>query len=635
MSSIISKHLPKAHLNNATYKEMYQRSMIEPDLFWAEQAKKFITWEQPWQQVKNGDFLQGKVSWFKGASLNVCYNCVDRHLPQHADKIAFICEANDLDKTQQLTYAELHTAVCKLANVLKSHGIKKGDKVAIYLPMIAEAIIAMLACARIGAVHTVVFAGFSAESLKNRLLDAECKLVITADESKRANKTIPLKDLVDSIIDATSVKTVLVVKHTGKTVAWKEGRDVWYHDAVAHADTNSPCVSMQADDPLFILYTSGSTGQPKGILHTTAGYLVYVASTFYIFDYEDNDVYWCTADVGWITGHSYVVYGPLIHAATSVIFEGVPHHPDFSSYWQIIDKHKVSIFYTSPTAIRALRQQDKTWLESTNRESLRLLGSVGEPINPEVWEWFYHEVGLDQCYIVDTWWQTETGGILISPLPGATPLKAGSAAWPFFGIQPEIIDEQGHTVAAGKTGKLVITQPWPGMMQSIYGNDEKFFKNYFSDYPGKYLTGDDAYCDQDGYYWIIGRNDDIIKMAGHRIGSAEVENVILSIPAVAEAAVVGVPHEIKGEAIYAFITLKKGQQGSEELKKTINQTVRNNIGAIASIETIQWAEALPKTRSGKIMRRILRKIAQHELNDLGDTSTLTDPSVIEKLIQNR
>lgn len=628
--------LKNTYIDEAKYHAWYQRSMEDPENFWAEQANQFITWIKPWDQVLSGGFEKLDVSWFPGAKVNAAWNCLDRHLAKRGNQVAIIWESDDPSKSLSITYNELHERVCRLANALKSAGIKKGSRVCIYLPMIPEVAIAMLACARIGAIHSVVFGGFSAESLKTRILDADCELVITANEGIRGNKIVPLKKNVDDALQqCPNVRTVIVVKRTENKVSLQEGRDVWYHEVVANANVNCDAEVMDAADPLFILYTSGSTGKPKGILHTTAGYLVYTAMTHkYVFDYHDGEIYWCTADVGWVTGHSYIVYGPLLNGATTLMFEGVPHYPSFSRFWEVIDKHHVNIFYTAPTAIRALRREGDQWVTKTNRKSLRVLGSVGEPINPEAWEWYYRVVGESRCPIVDTWWQTETGGIMISALPGATLLKAGSAAWPFFGIAAKIVDEKGNAVPANTMGNLLITQPWPGMMQTIYGDRERFVQTYFSAFPGFYLTGDQAKCDADGYYWIAGRSDDVIKVSGHRLGTQEVESALIMHPAVSEAAVVAVPDEIKGQSIYAFVTLKNGITPTDELKKELMETVRKNIGPIALPEQIQWAESLPKTRSGKIMRRLLRKIATNDTKDLGDLSTLADPSVVDLLMKN-
>lgn len=628
----------QVYLTKMQYQEMYAHSLRDPQNFWSEQAEKCVTWFKRWDTVLTGDFKKlDHLHWFKNGKLNVCYNCVDRHLEQHAQQAAIVWEGDNPQHTKKVTYAELYDQVCRLANVLKKHGIKKGDRVCIYLPMIPEAVIAMLACARIGAVHSVVFGGFSPDSLKSRILDAGCHLVITANEGIRGNKIIPLKKNVDEALEACpQVRKVIVVKRTESSIAWNVTGDAWYHEEIANVNAACPCEMMDAQDPLFILYTSGSTGKPKGILHTTGGYLVYTAMTYhYVFNYHAGDIYWCTADVGWITGHSYVVYGPLCNGATTLVFEGVPHYPTPARFWEVVDKYHVNILYTAPTAIRALRHEGDAWVKQTTRKSLKVLGTVGEPINPDVWEWYFEVVGEKQCPIVDTWWQTETGGILITPLPGATPLKPGSASWPFFGIAPAVVDDQGNEVADNQMGKLVITQPWPGMMQTVYGDRERFINNYFKEVPGHYLTGDNAYRDQEGYFWITGRNDDVIKVSGHRIGTGEVESALLTHPAVSEAGVVAVPHKIKGESIYAFVTLKAEVKPSDALKKALMQQVRNTIGAIATPEFIQWADALPKTRSGKIMRRLLRKIANNEVDNLGDISTLADPQVVDNLVKER
>ncbi len=642
MSDILSypvalKLANSAYINEAQYDEMYARSLLDPKQFWGEQAEKFITWIKSFDEVVSGNFSNQDVRWFQGGQLNACYNALDRHLETKADQVALIWEGDDPKQTQTITYQALYERVCRFANVLKRLNVKKGDRVCIYLPMIPEAVVAMLACARIGAVHSVVFGGFSPEALRTRILDSDCQIVVTASAGRRGGKIIPLKKNVDEALNhCPNVRHVIVVNHTNEEVAWQEGRDSWYHEAVSTVASTCPCETMAAEDPLFILYTSGSTGKPKGILHTTGGYLVYVAMTFhFIFDYHPNDVYWCTADVGWITGHSYLVYGPLCNGATSLVFEGVPNYPTPARFWEVIDKHHVTIFYTAPTAIRALRREGDKWVNQTSRKSLKLLGTVGEPINPDVWQWYHEVIGDGRCPIVDTWWQTETGGILISPLSGATTLKPGSATKPFFGIVPEVVDDLGKKVPAGQMGKLVIKQPWPGMMQTVYGDHPRFVATYFKEVPGCYLTGDNAKCDEDGYFWITGRNDDVIKISGHRIGTGEVESAFIESPAVSEVGVVAVPDEIKGEGIYAFVTLKEGVTPNDELKKELIEQVRHSIGAFAAPKFIQWAEALPKTRSGKIMRRILRKIANNEIKELGDTSTLAEPQVVDNLIKNR
>jgi acetyl-CoA synthetase len=634
----VSQHLAnQASITETDYRHLYARSLQDPEGFWGEQGKRFITWIEPWEKVLSGGFDTLDVKWYAGGKLNAAYNCLDRHLATRADQPAIIWESDDPTLSHVLTYRDLHEQVCRFANVLKNHGVKKGDRVCIYLPMIPEVAVTMLACARIGAIHTVVFGGFSAEALKTRLLDADCCLIITANEGVRGNKTVPLKHNLDiALEDCPHVSTVIVVQRTKTLTPWHEKRDVWYHELMAKAESHCPPDIMDAEDPLFILYTSGSTGKPKGILHGTGGYLVYVAMTFRtIFDYREHEIYWCTADVGWVTGHSYGIYGPLLNGATTLLFEGVPHYPTPARFWKIIDKHKVAIFYTAPTAIRALRREGDKWVKGTKRKSLRLLGTVGEPINPEAWEWYYHIVGEDRCPVIDTWWQTETGGILISPLPGATPLKPGSASWPFFGIAPRIVDEAGTAVPDGKMGKLVITEPWPSMMQTVYGDHERFVNNYFKDFPGWYSTGDQAYRDADGYYWISGRSDDVIKVSGHRIGTQEVESALICHQAVSESAVVAIPDPIKGQSIYAYVTLKVGFHLSDHLVQELQQTVRDEIGAIATPQVIQIVEGLPKTRSGKILRRLLRKIANNEVNDLGDLSTLADANVVDILIKER
>ena len=632
----------RAHITAEQYEQMYRRSVDDPDGFWAEQAEAFITWYQPWQKVSDWSYDASDlhIKWFEGGKLNACYNCVDRHLETRGDQVAIVWEGDDPARDAKITYRELHEHVCRLANVLKARGVGKGDRVCIYMPMIPEAAYAMLACARIGAVHSVVFGGFSPESLKDRILDSDCRVVITADEGLRGGKTVPLKANTDQALEhCPNVHTVITVRNTGGDIGWTEGRDVWYHEATAEASTHCEPEVMDAEDPLFILYTSGSTGKPKGVLHTTGGYMVYAAITHkYTFDYHDGEVYWCTADVGWVTGHTYIVYGPLANGAITLMFEGVPNYPDASRFWQVCDKHNVSIFYTAPTAIRALMREGDEPVKKTSRKSLRILGTVGEPINPEAWEWYYHVVGDGRCPIVDTWWQTETGGHLITPLPGATPLKPGSATRPFFGVVPGIIDTETGRLVEGDgeaRGALVITRPWPGQMRTVYGDHQRFVDTYFKTYPGYYFTGDGARRDADGYYWITGRMDDVLNVSGHRLGTAEIESALVLHDAVAEAAVVGYPHEIKGQGIYAYVTLVKGVEPSEELRQELVELVRREIGPIAKPDVIQWAPGLPKTRSGKIMRRILRKIAENDVEHLGDTSTLADPSVVEDLVKNR
>ncbi|ERI51445.1 acetyl-CoA synthetase [Pseudomonas sp. EGD-AK9] len=627
----------RAHLDNDAYLRLYRQSVEQPETFWAEQAKAFLDWFQPWDRVHTSDLKQGHAEWFKGGQLNVAYNCIDRHLQQRGEQIAIIWEGDNPAESAHITYNKLHHNVSRLANVLKRRGVKKGDRVCIYMPMIPEAAYAMLACARIGAVHSVVFGGFSPDALRDRILDADCRTVITADEGVRGGKYIPLKNNVDQALQSCpNVSTVVVVERTQGNVAWVEGRDLWYHQALKEVDTDCPAEPMDAEDPLFILYTSGSTGKPKGVLHTTGGYLLGAAMTHkYVFDYHEGDIYWCTADVGWVTGHSYIVYGPLANAATTLMFEGVPNYPDASRFWQVIDKHRVNIFYTAPTALRALMREGEGPVKATSRSSLRLLGSVGEPINPEAWEWYYHVVGDTRCPIVDTWWQTETGSILITPLPGATELKPGSATRPFFGVQPVLLDEQGKEIEGPGAGVLAIKASWPSQIRSVYGDHQRMIDTYFKPYPGYYFTGDGARRDEDGYYWITGRVDDVINVSGHRIGTAEVESALVLHDAVAEAAVVGYPHDVKGQGIYAYVTLMKGSEPSDALKKELLSLVGKEIGSFAKPELIQWAPGLPKTRSGKIMRRILRKIACNELDNMGDTSTLADPSVVDSLIGQR
>ncbi len=626
-----------AHISAQRYQEMYARSVADPDRFWDEQAKELLIWSKPWSKVSDWDYKEVSIRWFLGARLNACYNCVDRHLEKHGDQVAIIWEGDDPWADRKITYCELHEQVCRLANVLKSRGVKKGDRVCIYMPMIPEAAYAMLACARIGAVHSVVFGGFSPESLKDRILDSDCRVVITADEAIRGGKKIPLKNNTDKAVMACqNVHTVLVVKRSGGPVIWHDSRDVWYHEMMAKAARDCPVEEMDAEDPLFILYTSGSTGKPKGALHTTGGYVLFAAITHkYIFDYHEGDIYWCTADVGWVTGHSYIVYGPLANGATTLMFEGIPTYPTASRFWEVIDKHNVNIFYTAPTAIRALMREGDEPVKRTRRTSLRLLGTVGEPINPEAWEWYHRVVGDARCPVVDTWWQTETGGILITPLPGATRLKPGSATRPFFGIVPALVDSEGKLVDGAGSGNLVITRSWPGQMRTIYGDHQRFIDTYFKAYPGMYFSGDGARRDADGYYWVTGRVDDVINVAGHRLGTAEIESALVLHEAVAEAAVVGFPHDIKGQGIYAYVTLMAGIDPSEQLRQELVMLVRSEIGAIATPDVIQWAPGLPKTRSGKIMRRILRKIAANETDSLGDTTTLADPVVVDDLIKNR
>jgi acetyl-CoA synthetase len=626
-----------ALLDETSYKAMYDESISDPAGFWAAQAEKFLSWDKPWDTVLDWDYSKGHIRWFEGGKLNACVNCVDRHLETRGDQTALIWEGDDPADDSRITYRELHEHVCRMSNVLKSRNIKKGDRVCIYMPMIPEAVYAMLACARIGAVHSVVFGGFSPESIKDRILDSDCQTVITADEGTRGGKSVPLKANVDKALESCpNVHSVIVVRHTMGNIGWHEGRDVWYHEAAATVTTECPAEQMDAEDPLFILYTSGSTGKPKGVLHTTGGYLLYAAITHkYVFDYHDGDIYWCTADVGWITGHSYIVYGPLCNGAISLVFEGVPTYPDASRFWQVCDKHKVNTFYTAPTALRALMRMGDEPVKKTSRESLRLLGTVGEPINPEAWEWYYHSIGDARCPIVDTWWQTETGGHMITGVPGAVKMKPGSATRPFFGVVPEIVDNEGKVLEGAAEGNLVLTHPWPGQMRSVYGDHQRFIDTYFSAFPGKYFTGDGARRDADGDYWITGRVDDVLIVSGHNLGTAELESALVLHDTVAEAAIVGYPHDIKGQGIYAYVTLFNGIEPTEELRKELITHVRTEIGPIATPDIIQWAPGLPKTRSGKIMRRILRKIAANEMDSLGDTSTLADPGVVEDLINNR
>ncbi len=627
----------RALITKEQYQKMYRQSVDDPEGFWAEQANELVSWFKPWDKVMDCDYHKANIRWFDGAKLNVAYNCVDRHLETRADQTAIIWEGDDPSVDKKITYRELHELVCKFANVLKSRGVKKGDRVSIYMPMIPEAAIAMLGCARIGAVHSIVFGGFSPDALKDRILDSDCQVVVTADEGPRGGKNVPLKTNVEKALEqCPNVHTTIVVKRTGNDVPGNDERDVWYHDAMQAASADCPAEEMDSEDPLFILYTSGSTGKPKGVLHTTGGYQLYAAITHkYVFDYHDGDIYWCTADVGWVTGHSYIVYGPLANGATTIMFEGVPTYPDAGRFWQVVDKHQVNIFYTAPTAIRALMGQGDELVTKTSRKSLRTLGTVGEPINPEAWEWYYNVVGNKRCPVVDTWWQTETGGIMITPLPGATDLKPGSATLPFFGIVPALLDADGNELEGATSGNLVITRSWPGQMRTVYGDHDRFIETYFKMYPGAYTTGDGARRDEDGYYWITGRVDDVINVSGHRMGTAEVESALVLHDKVAESAVVGYPHDIKGQGIYAYVTLMAGEQPSDELKADLVKLVRKEIGPIASPDVIQWAPGLPKTRSGKIMRRILRKIAANELDNLGDTSTLAEPAVVDELIENR
>ncbi len=627
----------RTHLDDAAYQRLYRQSVDDPQTFWGEQAKAFLDWFKPWDEVCSGSLSKGDIRWFSGGQLNISHNCIDRHLAKRGDQVALIWEGDDPKDSASITYKQLHEQVCRLANVLKKRGVKKDDRVCIYMPMVPEAAYAMLACTRIGAVHSVVFGGFSPDALRDRILDADCRTVITADEAVRGGKLIPLKSNVDkALASCPKVSTVLVVKRTGNKVDWDDRRDLWYGEAVQQVGADCPAEPMDAEDPLFILYTSGSTGKPKGVLHSTAGYLLQAAMTHkYVFDYHDGDIYWCTADVGWVTGHSYIVYGPLANGATSLIFEGVPNYPDTSRFWQVIDKHQVNIFYTAPTALRALMREGEAPVKKASRSSLRLLGSVGEPINPEAWEWYFKVVGEQRCPIVDTWWQTETGAIMITPLPGATDLKPGSATRPFFGVQPVLLDEQGKEIDGPGAGVLAIKASWPSQIRSVYGDHKRMLETYFTAYPGYYFSGDGARRDEDGYWWITGRIDDVINVSGHRIGTAEVESALVLHDAVAEAAVVGYPHDVKGQGIYAFVTTMNGVEPSDELKKELLSLVGKEIGSFAKPELIQWAPGLPKTRSGKIMRRILRKIACNELDSLGDTSTLADPSVVDSLIEQR
>ncbi len=640
--AVTAQWAERAHIDKAKYEDMYAASIADPDTFWGEQGKR-LDWIKPYTIVKNATYEYPDVSikWYEDGVLNVAANCIDRHLATRGDQTAIIWEGDEPDIDKSITYFELHGHVCRLANAMKHNGVKKGDRVTIYMPMIPEAAYAMLACARIGAVHSIVFGGFSPDALAGRIEDCRSSFVITADEGARGGKAIPLKANTDKAIeiaekDGANVDKVIVVQRTGSDVTMKDGRDVWYHDAIADVADDCPPEPMNAEDPLFILYTSGSTGKPKGVLHTTGGYLVYAAMTHkYVFDYHDGDVYWCTADVGWVTGHSYIVYGPLANGAITLMFEGVPNYPTASRFWDVVDKHQVNIFYTAPTAIRALMGLGDELVTNTSRASLRLLGSVGEPINPEAWEWYYRVVGDNRCPIVDTWWQTETGGILITPLPGAIDQKPGSATKPFFGIQPELVDGEGKVLEGATEGNLCITASWPGQMRTLYGNHDRFIEAYFTTYKGKYFTGDGCRRDADGYYWITGRVDDVLNVSGHRMGTAEVESALVAHDKVSESAVVGYPHDIKGQGIYCYVTLMAGETPTDELKLELRNWVRKEIGPIASPDLIQFAPGLPKTRSGKIMRRILRKIAENDFSNLGDTSTLADPAVVDDLVENR
>ena len=626
----------RAHLSIDQYQDLYQKSINAPETFWPEMANEFLTWSKPWEQLTESNLMTGTAGWFIGGKLNACYNCVDRHLPERAQQTAILWEGDDPSQQATITYQYLHQRVCQLANLLIQRGVKKGDRVCLYMPMIPEAAYAMLACARIGAVHSVVFGGFSPQALQDRILDSDCQTVITADEGVRGGKTVPLKVNADLALEqCPNVHSVIVVRHTGGFVSMQPERDLWYNDETILQPPSCPAEPMDSEDPLFILYTSGSTGKPKGVLHTTGGYLLQAAMTHrYVFDYHDGDIYWCTADVGWVTGHTYIVYGPLANGATTLMFEGIPNYPDASRCWQIVDKHQVNIFYTAPTALRALMGMGNEFVQATNRSSLRILGSVGEPINPEAWEWYYHIVGDGRCPIVDTWWQTETGGIMITPLPGVTDLKPGSATLPFFGVEPVLLDPEGNVLSGATSGNLAIRSSWPSQIRTVFGDHQRCIDTYYTTYPGYYFTGDGARRDESGYYWITGRVDDVLNVSGHRMGTAEVESALVLHEAVAEAAVVGYPHNIKGQGIYAYVTLMQGVDGTDTLKRELENLVRQEIGAIAKPDILQWAPMLPKTRSGKIMRRILRKIAENELTQLGDTSTLADPSVVDDLIAN-
>ena len=627
----------RTHIDNETYLAMYDASINDPETFWKSQSDAFLQWDTPWTKLQQTDFAQGQAAWFLGGELNVSVNCIDRHLANRANQTAIIWEGDDPSEDAAITYAQLHEHVCRLSNVLKARGVKKGDRVCIYMPMIPEAAYAMLACTRIGAIHSVVFGGFSPQALQDRILDSDCQTVITADEGLRAAKPIPLKANTDqALLKCPNVHTVIVVKRTGGQIDWHEQRDIWYEQAVDAVSAECEPERMASEDPLFILYTSGSTGKPKGVLHTSGGYLLYAAMTHkYTFDYQDGDIFWCTADVGWVTGHSYIVYGPLANGATTLMFEGVPNYPDASRFWQVIDKHQVNIFYTAPTAIRALMGAGSEYVEKTSRSSLKILGTVGEPINPEAWEWYFSIVGKERCPVVDTWWQTETGGHMITPMPFATALKPGSATLPFFGVEPQVLGESGEVLEGEASGVLVLARSWPGQMRTLYNNHERFMEAYFTTYPGKYFAGDGVKRDSDGYYWITGRVDDVLNISGHRLGTAEIESALVLHSDISEAAVVGMPHEIKGQGIYAYVSLMAGIEGTESLKNDLVALVRKEIGPIATVDKIQFAQGLPKTRSGKIMRRILRKIAEDDYAELGDTSTLAEPGVVDDLIANR
>ena len=627
----------KTHLDRATYDALYAESINSPATFWPRMATQFLDWLSPFTHLHEGDMAKGEVRWFIGGKLNVTLNCIDRHLPKRANQTAILWEGDEPGQDRKISYQQLHDSVCQLANVLRARGVKKGDRVCIYMPMIPEAAFAMLACARIGAIHSVVFGGFSPESLKDRILDSDCRVVITADEGVRGGKLVPLKANTDeAVARCPNVSTVLVVQRTGASISWLPGRDLWYHEATAVEPAQCAAEAMDSEDPLFILYTSGSTGKPKGVLHTTAGYLLHAAMTHkYVFDYHDGDIYWCAADVGWVTGHTYIVYGPLANGATTLIFEGVPTWPDYSRFWQVIDKYQVNQFYTAPTAIRALMAHGNEPVLSTSRQSLRILGSVGEPINPEAWEWYYQIVGAGRCPVMDTWWQTETGGHMITPLPGVTDLKPGSATLPFFGVKPALVDPEGKILEGATSGNLVLTTSWPSQLRTVYGDHQRCIDTYYSTYKGYYFTGDGARRDEDGFWWITGRVDDVLNVSGHRLGTAEIESALVLHASVAEAAVVGFPHAIKGQGIYAYVSLMVGIKPTEALRKELIAFVTKEIGAIARPDVIQWAPGLPKTRSGKIMRRILRKIAANEMENMGDTTTLADPSVVQNLIDNR